>query len=48
MYLGELARLAIVDAIDKEIVHFPKEVFERKGIFDTRHISEIESEVKVK
>ena len=44
MYLGELARLAIVDAIDKDVLQFPKDVFEKKGIFDTRHISEIESD----
>ena len=44
MYLGELTRLAIVDGIQKEILNFPKEVFGKKGIFDTRHISEIESD----
>ena len=44
MYLGELARLAIFDAIDKEVLSLPKEVFGKKRIFDTRHISEIESD----
>ena len=44
MYLGELTRLAIVDGIDKGILTLPTSVFSKKGIFDTRHISEIEDD----
>ena len=44
MYLGELTRLAIQDGIDKGILNLPKNVFGKKGMFDTRHLSEIEDD----
>ena len=44
MYLGELTRLAIVDGIDKGVLNLPSTVFGVKGVFETRHLSEIEDD----
>ena len=44
MYLGELTRLLIVDAIQKKILNLPLEIFQKSRVFDTKHISEIEDD----
>lgn len=46
MYLGELTRLILVDAIDKGILFDGKKqpILEQKGKFETRFLSEIESD----
>jgi len=44
MYLGELTRLIIVDAIKKDILGLPLDVFRKSRVFDTKHISAIEDD----
>ena len=44
MYLGDITRLIIVDAITKHVLNLPMNVFSKEGIFETRHLSEIEDD----
>lgn len=44
MYLGELTRILIVDAIQKGVLNLPLSVFETPRVFDTKHISAIEDD----
>ena len=47
MYLGELTRLLIVDAIEKGILNLPMNIFCKKGILETRHLSAIEDDKRM-
>merc|ERR1712038_2251598 len=44
MYLGELTRILILDAIEKGIINLPMNIFCKKGILETRHLSAIEDD----
>ena len=44
MYLGELTRLLIMDGIVRGILNLPVHIFGKKGVFETRHLSEIEDD----
>ena len=44
MYLGELTRILIVDAIEKGVLNLPLSVFKTPRVFDTKHISAIEDD----
>ena len=47
LYLGELTRILIVDAIEKGVLKsFPLEVFQTPKVFDTKHISAIEDDIR--
>ena len=47
MYLGELTRILILDAIEKGIVNLPMNIFCKKGILETRHLSAIEDDERM-
>ena len=47
LYLGELTRILIVDAIEKGVLKsFPLTVFQTPKVFDTKHISAIEDDIR--